>query len=328
MRRAFTLIELLVVIAIISLLIGILLPSLGSARDAARMVACAAMQRSMGQAQGTYMNANRDYFAGPNTSGADIQVGAAQCEGETTSSMPTQSYDWITPILGDELGFSPQRSIRMAQIFNDYGCGAAREFSSPWVGSSAKDIAQFVKTNTDVGYKQASFLTPSSFHLWATALASKKHPYKGGFLRWGFNTPVSVREGYLPRLDQVGLQPDNKVLLADGTRYYDDIANILDFDATPSPTYYGAFTASGPIFDGSREYGKINGSNPTNYLLSFRHPGQRINAAYFDGHVAPMKSEDAWADASPWYPGGSVFNGTSATQESIEFYKNKSKHIP
>ncbi|MEM6257586.1 MAG: prepilin-type N-terminal cleavage/methylation domain-containing protein [Planctomycetota bacterium] len=45
MRRAFTLIELLVVVSIIALLIAILLPVLGSVKEAARRTECAANQR-------------------------------------------------------------------------------------------------------------------------------------------------------------------------------------------------------------------------------------------------------------------------------------------
>lgn len=60
--RAFSLIELLVTISIIAVLIGILLPALPLARDAARRVACGATLRGVGQGMELYLQDNREAY--------------------------------------------------------------------------------------------------------------------------------------------------------------------------------------------------------------------------------------------------------------------------
>ena len=66
-RRAFTLIELLVVIGIIALLIGILMPTLASARKSANRTACRASLRDIGGQLQMYLNDSRNKLPRVNT---------------------------------------------------------------------------------------------------------------------------------------------------------------------------------------------------------------------------------------------------------------------
>lgn len=60
--EGFTLIELLVVISIIALLVGILLPALGAARQSAQSIVCMSNCRQIGTASTTYTTDNNEYF--------------------------------------------------------------------------------------------------------------------------------------------------------------------------------------------------------------------------------------------------------------------------
>lgn len=62
LRRGFTLIELLVVVAILSLLISVLLPSLGKAREAAKSMICSSNQRQLAIAATSYANDHDDWL--------------------------------------------------------------------------------------------------------------------------------------------------------------------------------------------------------------------------------------------------------------------------
>jgi prepilin-type N-terminal cleavage/methylation domain-containing protein/prepilin-type processing-associated H-X9-DG protein len=131
-RGGFTLIELLVVIAIIALLIGILLPALGSVRKEARAATCAANARTVAQAVQTYVT-SYDYYPPAYVYGDSQTGGTWRLQDQLFANPnPANGYvHWSYALLSDDEAI-PE---------NAFKCPAAPKGGAPATnpGASAED---------------------------------------------------------------------------------------------------------------------------------------------------------------------------------------------
>lgn len=326
--RAFTLIEILVAMAIVSSILDLLFPTIAGVRRASRRIECAATQERLYTATMVYALNDNEWLPGVNRTGlkfrASIQA-AQSLEGDTTPETPTTTFDWISPVMGEEANLSPNRAMRTKQIFEELGCPEAMRLNDKTFGFSNDLLSDFLPLLEKEGIRQVSFLAPAPFHLAGPGFSPTEYE------RFGWLGPVQPPRQYLPRLEKIGARPAAKVFVADGTRYL-TAGNILDFDVSPNPEHYGSFTSSTPIYDGSTAYGSGpqgpgfdvapggQAAGAERKRLSYRHSG-KLNIIYFDGHYGVMDETESKTDASAWYPSGSKFTGVRATAESSERYQ-------
>lgn len=318
----FTLIELLVVIGIIALLVAILLPVLGKARERANTVACLANLRSIAQAMHLYANENKDAIPGGaltssrhlwEDNGGNFQLKSGISMTSVPIGGPIDLYDYISPLCRVMKIDLPQTQDPVV-LFRRYR--ELKQFACP---SYAGVIATKFSGPAGIETGQAtSYCTGAAFYL----PPFKNSSYSGRAAMPG--TPYwSAPTGYFPRLTKVG-RASEKAFMADSgrwSRYNSAPTFSMEPDGNHNSTNFsdfGPFWAITKSFDRSIP-NKVNTPEVDARIFAYRHGNRsgggavgtyRLNVVFFDCHAETL-DEIQSANPNYWLPKGSVIRHTN-----------------
>jgi prepilin-type N-terminal cleavage/methylation domain-containing protein/prepilin-type processing-associated H-X9-DG protein len=281
-RRGFTLIELLVVVAIIALLISILLPSLGKARERSKIVSCLNNLRQMGIMYRTYLQdqQSRGLYYFRTTSG-------------TVVTAQLQQYGYMnTEWMGGLRPYGLNPKVMMCPDATTLTTNSAYLGSATlawWGGANNNPRVDFVQTAT------------------GTTAATATSWYGGSYC---FN-------GWLFAKDPIGLGTSTWIYAGDGSGLIQQ--PVASLSEPKVPVFGdGIFWASWPHNNDKPSgtaltWGDGDQTNPTSgsdatsfpqgnfgpgtYMGKFqvnRHANHSTNLSFGDGHAETMKVRELW----------------------------------
>jgi len=246
---AFTLIELLVVVAIIAVLAAMLLPALQNAKAKGNAAVCINNLRQLYTSCALYANDNN---------------GSVPEYGDGIAIWPYNSYYWIP--LGPYLGpGSGTPSAQNGPYYAILQCPGEKGFD---FGSVGVNLTGYWPTGTNLKKMWQLYWTPTSY----AANVTLYYPQPGAGARLGQNTRNLSGTGY-----------DNTTWrITDAS----SVAFLMDSGVwTPGGTPCFSYEIDGYGIGLDSVYGATAGG-PFNGRYAFRHPGNRANTVYLDGHAA------------------------------------------
>jgi prepilin-type N-terminal cleavage/methylation domain-containing protein/prepilin-type processing-associated H-X9-DG protein len=320
-RRAFTLVELLVVIGIIALLISILLPALGKARNAANTVACMANLRSILQGMRIYASQNKDAIPGSGLTSARFlyKDNPSSLANYTDSNCPSvvDELDWQSPIatvMG--IKFDGAGTLASARYNRYVTLRDQKVFTCP------TNEVLAIQYNTagmqmPAAYPMISYISNFNFLCVASGGVAGQTMIDSSF-GWAPSTT------FTPKVAKVG-DGAEKIYIGDGARYCK--TGPPDTDMAVYANLGGIYSDQPPCSQFSASWVRTHANGVTvgidPRIYAFRHgtlkqnmsvDSYRGNFGFMDGHVETLGDLQA-SNPKFWYPKGAIFKTGGVTQE-------------